>query len=125
MTKQEFIIKSLKPYFEDTTRCGWNPVLHQCEYKTKDGKKCAVGQYLNTNKFDKNGGTFHTLASNYIDFNDMFIDDAKNMLSKNEWVRLQRIHDYLAEDVLDISDITGFEMITGTDLTELKQMLQK
>ena len=123
MTKQEFIIKSLKPYFEDTSQCGWNPMLHQGVYTTNDGKKCAVGQYLNTDKFDKNSGTFHMLASNYVDFNDMFVDEAKNMLLKDEWAGLQRIHDYLAEDILDISDINEFEMITDTNLTELKQML--
>ena len=126
LIKQEFIIKSLKPYFEDRNNCGYDKLTHRCEYKTSDGKKCAVGQYLNTDEYNESGGTFNSIGLKYTDFNDILVDEAKNMLSLKEWSELQMIHDNLAQNSYDMDNVTylcNMEKLSEVDLTELKQML--
>ena len=124
--KQEFIIKSLKPYFEDINNCGFDTDEVICKYETHDGKKCVVGQYLNTDIFRNSRSTFSIICSEYHDFNDILVDEAKNMLTVTEWRELQFLHDDLGQNGYNIDNmkyISDIEELAEVDLTELKQML--
>ena len=126
LIKQEFIIKSLKPYFEDINNCGYDSNIGECAYETCDGKKCVVGQYLNTKEFNEDNARFHYIALKYTDFNDILMDDAKYKLTIGEWNLIQYIHDDLAfvrpsETIL--CELDRLEIVSNVDLTELKQML--
>lgn len=128
MTKQEFIIKSLKPYFEDRNNCGYDTEALICKYETFDGKKCVVGQYFNTDIFKNSKVTFNTICSEYQDFNEILVDEAKNMLTSIEWRELQFLHDDMAQNGYNSDTeqyLSDIEDLSNVNLTELKQMLTK
>lgn len=126
LIKQEFIIKSLQSYFEDSGNCGYDETSGGCAYETCDGKKCVVGQYLNTDIYKHSCKLFKDIASEYDDFNEIFVDEAKHMLSVKEWTLMQCIHDDLAKyDFEDISEyLAELASMTDTNLSKLSQMLQ-
>lgn len=129
MTKQEFVIKSLKPYFLDGTKCGFEK--GRCAYVTSDGKMCVAGQWMiNPSKYKTQ--LISSIISDKGESN-VFKDEAVGILSPSEWGLLQSVHDMLAQ----VKRIVGFksytknvsnrllllEKVVGIDLTELHNLI--
>lgn len=136
MSKEEFIIQTLKPYFLNPSICGVD-VKGDCQYITPCGKKCAVGRYmvggpwveteLNIEQLvDGSQGPEFTLEQ-------MLTEEANSVgLSPIEWGLIQQIHDTLARIKNDYSDyqytfcknrLSNLETEMNINLGELHGML--
>lgn len=116
MTKQEFIVKTLKPCFIRPSIRGVSE-NGQCMYLTKDDKKCAVGSWMKKGEWQYHQGTVYDLFEKYGE-EEFLRKEACGILSPCEWQAIQVIH-----DEMDIDDIEAVEYSVGVDLTELKQLL--
>lgn len=121
MTK-EFLIKSLLPYKNDPSLCGYN--YGNCVYLTEDNKKCAIGQYMKKGYWQSSIERVNTLLST---------DNKIKKYMKAEWCKqniphdvatyMQYYHDHIANNNSKISInniVDKLENITGFDLNELK-----
>lgn len=125
MTK-EFIIKSLLPYKENPSLCGYND--GDCVYLTEDKKTCAIGQYMKTGHWQHKIASASTLFKSY----------GEKKIMKKEWLnqsiphevadKMQQYHDQIAysskynEDRKNIINqhVDSLEKMTGFILDELK-----
>lgn len=131
--KKEFILKSLIHYFKDPTQCGFSIEMY-CAYRSENGKKCAVGQYIADEHY-KPKMEGYNIGSDimFIDIEELLIPEAKNKLTREEWTMLQSVHDALARHynhihfsgtMLDITnEIEKIEVLLLIDLQELKELL--
>lgn len=118
---REFILKSLLPYKEDPARCGYDPASTNCMYLTPDGKKCAVGQYLNPGKWQLFMGSVKPLFANY--GTGILTDEAREQKIPIEvWESMQAYHDKLAKghSILTDDDLDDLERETGYKFPELR-----
>lgn len=125
MTK-EFLLKSLLPYKNDPSLCGYND--GDCVYLTKDNKTCAIGQHM------KPGPWQHKIAS----ASTLFKSYGEKKIMTKEWLnqsiphevadKMQQYHDVIAyssrfhDDRKNIINqhVDSLEKMTGFDLKELK-----
>tara|TARA_B110000211_G_C13612600_1_gene349615 strand:+ start:174 stop:545 length:372 start_codon:yes stop_codon:yes gene_type:complete len=120
-SQKQFILDTLLPYKEDPETCAIVGV--QCEYLTKDGRKCAVGKHMKK-------GRWQTQITDIIGINKHF--DLDKVLKKSalkqgftieQWLLIQRYHDKCASysDKLVMNFIVKrLEESLDIDLTELK-----
>lgn len=136
MTKEEFVIQTLKPYFLNPSNCGVD-VKGDCQYITPCGKKCAVGRHmvggpwveteLNIEQLiDGSQGPKYTLEQ-------MLTEEANSVgLSPIEWGLIQQIHDTVARIKNDVSGyqhtfcenrLSNLETEMNINLRELHKLL--
>ncbi len=101
MTKKEFAIKAIKPYYDNPDICGYNKKLDCCSYKTPDGKMCVAGKYLLNAGMAKDGERIFDLVNRVTDQKYLFKKEAVDVLSADEWEYLQGVHDAIAVDNVD------------------------
>lgn len=103
MTKKEFALNAILPYFIDPTTCGYDKEMDSCVYITEDGRKCVAGKYMLESVLSKwNRSIGSILMEN--DQSDVFKPEFVGILTDNEWKSLQLIHDGIASGF----DITNF-----------------
>lgn len=121
---REFILKSLLPYKEDPSKCGYNPTSETCVYLTPDGKKCAVGQYLKTGEWQQYIGSASDMLKTYGD--EILTDEAKDQqIPIGVWDSMQMYHDRLAIGSSMLFDaLYRLEAITEYKFPELRYDLQ-
>lgn len=97
ITKKEFALNAIKPYYDDPSICGYNTKTGQCSYLTSEGLMCVAGKYL---LHPEDFKTFESIASLLHDAkqDDIFKPEAANILDKAEWQALQHIHDSIAQN---------------------------
>lgn len=122
MTK-EFIIKSLLPYKENPSLCGYENGW--CMYLTSDRRKCAIGQYMKKGKWQSlNNVRVDKLLST---------DEIVKKYMKAEWCKqnvpnivafyMQQYHDQIAVNYINHNiniTVDCMENNTGFDLNELR-----
>ena len=97
MTKQEFIIDTLLPYFKDPSICGYNEMTYACQYQTMDGRHCALGKWVRDEKMKS-----VVICGNaedvflYHSQSEILKSEAIGILNTHEWMIVQSIHDNLA-----------------------------
>jgi hypothetical protein len=117
---REFILDTLLPYFLDPTTCAVNG--DACEYKTKDGRMCAVGKHIDPDKYS---------PAMQGDAGELFADFGMDILTKEAqeqnipediWFVMQGVHDGLAMKNHDnvVDRIRNLEYATGFSFPELK-----
>lgn len=119
MTKKEFILETLLPYFKDPSTCALEGV--NCSYLTTDGNVCAVGKWMKPGPWQFYEGSYEELIEKY-EPKDFFKEEAFGMLTDDEWEKVQSVHDSLAVGAKRLMfDIEILESVTGTNLNELKE----
>lgn len=126
MTKQEFIIETLEPYFLDKNICANE--REWCVYLTQDGRMCAVGKHLDTRCSEYSAisicqQSISSLATKY-GLSNILKKSSQDILSVDEWTLIQSIHDRLSEDMKDmtmIDAIVRLEVLSETNLGKLRQ----
>jgi hypothetical protein len=94
MDKKTFALNAIKPYYKDSSLCGVNK-FSKCVYITPHGKKCVLGKYmLHPERFNGVGDASEVLSESLQ--KEILIPEAVGILSTNEWLRLQLIHDKIA-----------------------------
>ena len=95
MTKKEFALAQIVPYYKDPSSCARNE-NGNCEYLSANGKMCVVGKnLLDANKFkDCDILVKEILAENTQE--KVFKPESCNILNVKEWSHLQDLHDYIA-----------------------------
>ena len=122
MTKQQFIIKSLLPYFKDPSKRGTN-AAGTCKYLTPEGKKCAVGQYILPSKYHEE--IENMLISEALGENQCNLKKSvRGILSTSEFRKVQQVHDNLLTAQKDFF-IKEVEKCCNVDLSKLKALLPK
>lgn len=95
MTKRDFCIAQIKPYYQDRSLCGISET-GSCLYRTKDGKMCVAGKnMINPGQFKEE--TIDQLLA--IHGEGILKPEARNILSLREWAILQLIHDKIAKSM--------------------------
>lgn len=61
MTDLQLVKETVKYYTEDINRKATDGDSGMCEYKTSDGKQCAIGRLIDENKLIGNGFTWEEL----------------------------------------------------------------
>ncbi len=90
---KDFALDAIKPYYKDNSLCGIFD--NKCMYITFDNKMCVAGQYmLHPENFTSSIGT---ILKNNLQ-SKIFIPEVVDILSVNEWILLQCIHDGIAND---------------------------
>ncbi len=100
-TKEDYIMlleETVKFYSEDTTRRSMDST-GDCKYFGPDGKKCAVGRWIDPNKYNSDFEG-HTIKSSVMDA----LVEEKRGYSFLFWNRLQILHD--AEENWDENGLT-------------------
>ena len=127
MEKQQFIIDTLKPYFTDVDNCGFEDGT--CKYITLDGRMCAVGVHLDTEREDYKEissqiTTVNCLLAKYGE--DILKKESQKILFPKEWKMMQSIHDSIA--VNDSSnlyiELEILEKSSGANLSELRNLIK-
>lgn len=115
MTKKEFALSQIYPYYKDDSLCGI--VGTSCGYLTPDGKMCVLGKNL----IDPGDPRFMGLPADEIfeKFGqDILKLEVRGILSVEEWQTLQTMHDTLAN-----GSLTGFEAtILDADLFTIEEL---
>jgi hypothetical protein len=126
MTQHQFITKTLEPYFQDPDNCGHDG--KRCQYRTKDGKKCAVGQHIRDEAYSD---TLEDNTASYIlhpDRMDILTDEAiAQNLSISTWQCMQQIHDSIAQGwsrYTVLRNINRLSRLSGLDFQNLKDMVK-
>lgn len=123
INKRQFILDSLLPYKLDSSKCGMNE-YKSCLYLTKDGKKCAIGQYMKDGKWQEEQASIKTIWSEYRNhLKDVFTEDfLSSGLKLEEMDAMQQYHDNLAKD--DIwqlrRSLKTLEILSGFEFPELR-----
>lgn len=116
MTKQEFIILQLKPYFLDPSTCGFENE-RGCINLTADGRMCVFGKNLVDPSQSFNPSNLDAKQS-------ILKSESRGILDKQQWSLMRRIHDDLAgNDKKSLQyEILRLEEIAGIDMSELKKL---
>lgn len=130
MNKREFIISTLKPYLLNKNLCGYNVEYKTCQYLTDDGKMCAVGKWLDKShpnyiSVSQSNRSVTGLDSEYI-LNNLLKKEAKDILNIEEWYNIQCVHDSISTGGYNMieKNLQKLEYISGTDLSELKELCE-
>ena len=95
MTTKEFALNAIKPYYKDPSICGFEGV--NCVYLTEDGRKCVFGQYLlHPEQYARSGSVASYILSGCSQA-EILKPEAVDMLTSQQWDRLQQIHDAIAK----------------------------
>lgn len=122
-TKQQFLIDSLKPYLLDRNLCGIG-ADGTCRYQTIEGKKCAIGQYIRPELYNREIEA--TYLSDLLEMDIFTPEFTEQHLTRNEAEKMQRVHDaWAGKSPLGniIDNITQLENEAEVDLTELKELI--
>ncbi len=92
MTKKEFALQAIAPYYKNPDICGYENGV--CCYLTDDNRRCVFGKYMiDPSNYDQSATATDILNA----FGeDILIKEARGILTANEWGSLQFIHDSLA-----------------------------
>jgi hypothetical protein len=95
LTKKEFALQAIKPYYNDPSLCALSKDKKNCLNYTDDGKNCVFGKYLLDPKQFPPGESVDTILHDN-NQKDILKPEAVNILSLDEWEYLQSIHDIIA-----------------------------
>lgn len=118
---KEFILEALLKYKNNPSLCGYNG--ERCMYLTKDGKKCAIGQFMKVGNHQKyENGVFFILTSKNLNkiFKKKYLPIFENSNNKQTLIYMQNYHDAIAQDENPNYTVENIETITGFNLNELK-----
>jgi len=120
MTKKEFALGQLAPYYKNPSTCGVNE-YGTCMYLTKEGKMCVAGKNL-LKPIDV-AKDIDSLIDEY--GQEIFKPEARNILTKEEWRLLQKIHDNIAKNQheLMLVQIESLNLFTFEELVEYSKTL--
>lgn len=91
MTQKQFLIDTLNYYTCDVTRRAYNELEKFCEYKTSDGRKCAIGRFIPDDKYDKSIEG-NSIDSKNINIKNILPIEIQN-LGTDFLLRVQQLHD--------------------------------
>lgn len=97
MTKKEFALNAILPYFIDPTTCGYDRETDTCVYITEDGRKCVAGKYMLESALTN----WTCSIGNILNENhqsEVFKPEFVDILTDKEWRSLQLIHDAIASN---------------------------
>lgn len=129
LTPKEFALKAIGPYYKDPSLCGSelkNGKI-KCCYRTAEGKRCVAGRFLSEEAFQLKPIKENDSISDAIkacEGNDaqLFVEEARGVLTRMQWISLQIMHDCIAEkgrdDQLFTGTMTELGLFTLGDLDE-------
>ena len=131
MDTRQFILKTLLPYKEDSSKCALSPDNGGCVYLTKDGKKCAVGVWMKDGAWQQSTKYFEDLSYaihaygqyGLSSVDDIFLPEAAEQnLSNDQWIALQEYHDAIALSGVPSANeaLDTIEKLFGLSLPELR-----
>lgn len=97
---KRLVVNLLRPYIKDRTNCGYNKQDMQCEYYTKEKKKCVAGSVMVNPKkiasclFDTNQ-TIRQLIEKYGQ-KTLFKKQYAGKFNTLQWGDIQSVHDNIA-----------------------------
>jgi hypothetical protein len=96
--RRAFALAAIRPYAKDPSLCGYDPKTGACMNLTKEGKMCVAGKFMlpEIRESHKNGTINAILWGANGDQSKIFVPEAVDILSQDEWVKLQDIHDSIA-----------------------------
>ena len=95
MTKKEFALSAIRPYYLDPSTCGYEG--NSCVYLTTDGRMCILGKHMiDPGNWTKQDTAFNIFKS-YLQ-KDVLKPKFVDILSREEWGSLQFLHDTIARD---------------------------
>ncbi len=115
--KKAFALKAIAPYFKNPDICGFDKAAQRCVYLTDDGRKCVAGKYAI--EPDKLSGSIRWL----LDFTreeKLFVEEARNKLTNEEWGLLQVLHDGIAHGLIDTNIRERVDKLNLFTLEELQ-----
>ncbi len=128
ISKKEFVLSQIAPYFNDTTLCGFDEKAELCQYLTAEGKMCVAGknmlpEVLQREDFKNMAGIDDILDHN--EQKDIFKKEAVGRLDTKQWVRLQGIHDNLAMGKDCRQNVERLGLFTYEELEAYAEKLSK
>lgn len=115
MTRQDFILGTLEPYFIDPSTCSIDKDGN-CLYLSYNGNKCAIGKHILPEAYDRD--MEETDADAVLRDYDCLTDEAKEQnLTPTQWRLIQRVHDLWAKHCkgLEKWDVVEFAIRTCED----------
>lgn len=94
MTKKQFCLEQLAPYFKNPKLCGYEETIEVCRYKGDHGTMCVFGKNLIEILPIYEGNNADCLLERY--GQDILKPEARNILLNKEWKFMQNIHDSIA-----------------------------
>ena len=119
---KNFVLKTLLPYKEDPSTCGYDKEENVCQYLTKEGKKCALGKWMKKGPWQNSGYDAYEILNEY-NQQEVLLKPALEMdFSREVWEEIQGYHDYIAlgEKTSALSALVGIEALLKIDLPELR-----
>ena len=122
---KNFILKTLLPYKENPSTCGFNFGDETCEYLTDDGRKCAFGKWMKKGQWQL---PIHNsrVASRLIEvFSiNILLKPARDMqFTGYQWDLIQECHDRIADSsnptIINMK-VARIEEAFNLELPELK-----
>lgn len=118
---KEFVLKTLLPYKEDPSTCGYSEE-GGCKYLTKEGKKCAVGKWMKKGPWQDYSFGACDILTEYTQ-EEVLLKPALEMnFSERVWANIQGYHDGIAFNC-EYNTKKCLEVIEGLleiDLPELR-----
>lgn len=118
ITKKEFALKQIAPYFKDPSTCGHSG--NSCVNLTQDGRMCVAGKnYLPEVREKFPTGTVYNVLSNFsYNQSKVFIPESVDILTVDEWSKLQHLHDSIAKYLNFNHEINALGLFTPEELKE-------
>jgi hypothetical protein len=119
---KNFVLKTLLPYKEDPSTCGYDKGKNVCKYLTKEGKKCALGKWMKKGPWQDSGKDAYGVLDEYTQ-EEILLKPALEMnFSQDVWENIQDYHDKIAQGLKRgaLNALGGIEYILEIDLPELR-----
>lgn len=125
LVKKGFCLEQLAQYVKDPTTCGINKETNGCMNITNDGKMCVAGKNLLPELIEefRSDSISELFRIHYNNQYNIFIPESVGILDKNEWSKLQAIHDCIAKRGLNyelMAAVTKLQLFTIEELHALK-----
>jgi len=123
MTKKEFALAQIAPYFKNPKTCAVDELTGKCMYLAKDGKMCIAGKNLIDPKKWNFSSSISVLIGTYGE--EIFKPEARGILSREEWSNLQILHDAIAFNLRnrDVRDLCKSQLFTYDEMVEAADKL--
>ena len=128
MDKRQFILNTLLPYFKDPSKRAIDVEQKQCYYRAPNGNKCAIGQHIPDEKYEK--GMEMDAITLFEMYPDCLSKEAESMGFHPElWEAIQSVHDdaFKADGSIGdfaLSHIDKLEQLTELEFPELRDFIE-
>jgi hypothetical protein len=119
---KNFVLKTLLPYKQDPSTCGYDKEEEACLYLTKEGKKCAFGKWMKKGPWQHCGADAYSILRENTQQKVLLKPALEMDFWPEVWQNIQYYHDCIAkgEKTDALKALDEIEHLLEIELPELR-----